>query len=64
MDINSILPKHFHIVVDEMAKFVIKAAREGYRNHDGYAFRRYMANPLPRPAGLCEYQPAEVVQLA
>jgi len=58
MDINSILPKHFHIVVDQMAKFAIKAAREGLKNHDGYAFRRFMENPKPRPAGLGEIAPA------
>src|SRR6185312_1665623 len=29
MDINSILPKHFHVVVDQMAKFAIQVAREG-----------------------------------
>lgn len=58
MDIRSILPKHFHIVVDEMAKFAIKCAREGRQNHDGYAFRRFMANPVPRPAGLCEFVPS------
>ena len=54
MDIHSILPKHFHIVVDEMAKFAIKCAREGRKNHDGYAFRRYLAKPTPRPAGHCD----------
>jgi hypothetical protein len=58
MDINSILPKHFHIVVDEMARFAIKCAKEGRTNHDGFPFRRYVENPIPRPAGLCEYQPA------
>lgn len=55
MDINSILPKHFHIVVDEMAKFAIKCAREGRKNHDGFPFRQYMTSPIPRPAGLCEH---------
>jgi hypothetical protein len=60
MDINSILPKHFHIVVNEMAKFAIKAAREGRQNHDGYAYRRFLENPAPRPAGLCEHVPGAV----
>jgi len=54
MDIHSILPKHFHIVVDEMAKFAIKCAKEGRKNHPGFAFRQYLAKPTPRPAGLCE----------
>jgi hypothetical protein len=58
MDINSILPKHFHIVVDEMARFAIKCAREGRTNHDGFPFRQFMGRPIPRPAGLCEYKPA------
>jgi hypothetical protein len=57
MDVYSILPKHFHIVVDQMAKFVIKAAREGRQNHQGYAFRQYLANPVKRPSGLCEVFP-------
>lgn len=56
MDIHSILPKHFHIVVDEMARFAIKVAREGRKNHDGFAFRQYLDKPIPRPAGLCEYR--------
>jgi len=55
MDLNSIGPKHFNIAVDAMAKFVIQAAREGRRNHDGYAWRRYLDNPTQRPAGLNEY---------
>jgi hypothetical protein len=55
MDIHSVLPKHFHWAVDHMAKFVIKAAREGRTNHDGYAFRRFMDQPIPRPAGLGEH---------
>ena len=41
-DIHSILPKHFHIVVDEMAKHVIRCAKDG-RGHDtDYAYRRYL----------------------
>ncbi len=47
-DINSILPKHFHMIVDEMARFVIKCAREG-RGHEGdYAYRRYVAQSHER----------------
>lgn len=49
MDINSILPKHFHIVVDEMAKFAIQVAREGRKPEQGYAFRRFLEKPIPRP---------------
>jgi hypothetical protein len=44
-DVHSILPKHFHMVVDEMAKFVIHCAKEG-RGHSGdYAYRRYLQTP-------------------
>lgn len=58
MDVQSILPRYFHTVVDQMAKFTITCAREGRRNHDGFAFRRFMDKPIPRPAGLCEYVPS------
>jgi len=45
-DVHSILPKHFHMVVDEMARFCIRCAREG-RGHSGdYAYRRYVERPL------------------
>ena len=54
MDIHSILPKHFEPVVEQMAKFAIKCAREGRKNHDGFPFRQFLAKPLPRPAGLFE----------
>ncbi len=57
MDVRAILPKYFHIVVDEMAKFAIAAARDGRTNHGDYAFRQYLANPVPRPAGLCDHVP-------
>lgn len=56
MGIDSILPKYFHTVVDQMAKFAIKVAREGRKNDGNYAFNRYLQNPVPRPKGLCEYQ--------
>lgn len=49
MDVNSILPRHFHIVVDEMARFAVQCAREGRTNHDAFPFREYLANPIPRP---------------
>lgn len=42
MDVRSILPKHFHIVVDEMARFCMTSAREGRKNDVKYAFRRYL----------------------
>lgn len=62
MDIHSILPKHFNIVVEQMAKFAIKAAKEGRKNHDGYAFRRFLAKPIPRPEGRGEFLPGGFVQ--
>jgi hypothetical protein len=52
MDVHSILPKHFALVVDEMAKFAMKVAQEGRVNHDGFAFRRFVEKPMPRPAGV------------
>ena len=42
MDVRSILPKHFNIVVDQMAKFCIESAREGRKNDVKYAFRSYL----------------------
>ncbi len=49
-DVHSILPKHFHMVVDEMARHVISCAKDG-RGHDGdYAYRRYLEQaPHERP---------------
>ncbi len=61
MDINSILPKHFHIVVDQMAQFAIQVAREGRKPEQGYPFRRYMENPVPRPGSST---PAKAVKKA
>ncbi|MEO8797536.1 MAG: hypothetical protein ABI551_06605 [Polyangiaceae bacterium] len=57
MDVRSILPKHFNIVVDQMAKFCIDSAREGRKNDVKYAFRSYLdreANGVAslRPGGL------------
>ena len=51
MDIWSIYPRYFHMVVDEMARFAISCAREGRTNHGGFAFRRWLQDPLPRPVG-------------
>ena len=51
MDVNSILPKHFHMVVDQMAKFAITSAREGRTNHDGFRLPALPAGPPPSPGG-------------
>jgi len=39
-DIHSILPKHFHIVVDEMAKLVVRIAKEGRHLPTKLPFRK------------------------
>jgi hypothetical protein len=44
-DIHSILPKHFHIVVDQMAKHVIQCARDGKKHDVPYGYRKYLATP-------------------
>ena len=50
-DVNSILPKHFNIVVDQMAKHVIACAREGRKHESHYGYRRYLAQQASeRPA--------------
>lgn len=49
--VRSLMPRYFHTCVDQMAKFVVKAAREGRRNEPSYAFRRFLDAPKPRPAG-------------
>jgi len=54
MDLNSILPRYFHIVVDEMAKFAMKVAKDGRPNHDGYPFREWIEHPQPRPGATNE----------
>lgn len=51
MCVRSILPRYFHIVVDQMAKYVIKAAKDGRKNDAFYNYRRYLNDPLARPAG-------------
>ncbi|HEY3447262.1 MAG TPA: hypothetical protein VGK67_12895 [Myxococcales bacterium] len=48
-DVNSILPKYFKVAVDEMAKLVTRAAKEGRKNNPGYNFRKYLDKPVPRP---------------
>ena len=54
MDVHSILPKHFRMVVDAMASFAVTCAREGRTNHDGFPFRQFLEAPRPRPAGHAE----------
>jgi hypothetical protein len=51
-DVNSILPRYFHVAVEQMADFVIKCAREGRQNHKGYPFRRFLDKPTARPKGV------------
>ena len=51
MCIRSILPRYFHEVVDQMAKFVIRAAKDGRTNDVGFGYRKFMEKPIPRPAG-------------
>lgn len=41
-DVHSILPKHFHIVVDEMSKLVIRIAKEGRHLPTKLPFRRVL----------------------
>jgi hypothetical protein len=41
-DVHSILPKHFHIVVDEMAKLVIRIAKEGRHLPTKLPFRKVL----------------------
>lgn len=51
MCIRSILPRYFHTVVDQMAKFVIKAAKDGRTNDAQYNYRRFLEKQTVRPAG-------------
>jgi hypothetical protein len=44
-EINSILPKHFHIVVDQMAKLVVNLAREGRKPGLEYPYRKHLVLP-------------------
>lgn len=44
-EINRILPKHFHIVVDQMAKLVVGLARDGRTFGAEYPYRRHLALP-------------------
>ncbi len=49
MDLESLHPRNFDIVVGEMARFAIHCAREGRKNFGGYPFRRFLEKPVPRP---------------
>jgi hypothetical protein len=51
MDVHSILPKHFSLVVEAMARLAVDCVKEGRQNHDGFPFRQYIDTPLRRPAG-------------
>lgn len=43
MDVRAIMPRYFHMCVDAMAAFVVKAARDGRQNDAGGGFRKFMA---------------------
>ncbi|WP_394828542.1 RimK family alpha-L-glutamate ligase [Pendulispora albinea] len=49
MCVRSILPRYFHMVVDEMARFTIELAREGRKNASVHAFQKFLESPIPRP---------------
>ena len=49
MCVRAILPRNFHMVVDEMARFTIACAREGRTNAKVHAFQHYLDHPVPRP---------------
>jgi hypothetical protein len=40
-----------------MAKFAMKAAKDGRPNHDGYPFREFIEHPKPRPGAANEVAP-------
>jgi hypothetical protein len=42
--VSSILPKHFHIVVDEMSKLVVKIAKEGRRLPAHLPYRKALSS--------------------
>ncbi|MEO8877232.1 MAG: hypothetical protein ABI461_16680 [Polyangiaceae bacterium] len=53
MDLRAVLPKYFHPIVDEMARFCIQSAREGRINDTKYSFRAYLeAGGLSAPASI------------
>jgi glutathione synthase/RimK-type ligase-like ATP-grasp enzyme len=49
IDVHSLRPRYFNILVDEMARFVLECARDGRKNHGGYPFRRFLDQPAGRP---------------
>ncbi len=54
MDVNSILPKHFAMVVEAMAGLAVSCVKEGRRNHRGFPFGEYIDAPRRRPPGHAE----------
>jgi hypothetical protein len=53
MDIRSVLPKYFHQIVDEMARFCMQSARDGRVNDTKYSFRAYLeAGGLAGPVSI------------
>ena len=53
MDVRSVLPKYFHPIVDEMARFCMQSTREGRINDTKYAFRSYLeAGGLGGPSSI------------
>ncbi len=40
---RAIMPRYFHMCVDAMAAYVVKAARDGRQNEGGGVFRKYLA---------------------
>ena len=48
MDVRAIHQRYFSIVVDEMAKLVIKAARENWQHETTYSWQRYLEKPIRR----------------
>ena len=53
MDVHSILPKHFRMVVEAMAGCG-QLREEGERNHGGFPFGEYIDAPRRRPTGHAE----------
>jgi len=48
MCVRAILPRYFHMVVDEMARFTIEVAREGRKNPTVHAYQQFLEHPIPR----------------
>ena len=54
MDVHSILPKHFQMVVEAMAALAVSCVKEGRHNHRGFPFGQYIDAPRRRPPGHAE----------